>query len=235
MAYNAAQIVALACQVCNVPGRLTQVGQFLNLILANHAQTIDEDVIRKTAIINVSPQAAVPFFYPLPTDYLRFYDVFYLVDGEPFYLNQIELSDLDQQYIGSGVDTYPESFSTDMSQNPQPTAGTSPSIAFYPPTSVPLSITVRYRPQTSDIATPESSAVIPWFPNQLTLLEELCEKAMWLSDDSRSETFRKNVKEDLKRYLAISDDKEGFSQTVKLDGRLFRPRSNFPPSKKTGF
>ena len=235
MAYTAQQLVALACQVCNVPGRTSQVGQMMNIILANHAQTIDEDEIRKTTVLNIGPQATIPYFYALPSDYLRFYDVFYLVDGEPFYLDQMELKDLDKQYASSGIDNYPERFATDVSQNPQATAGSSPSITFYPPPGIPLAVTVRYRPQTADIVTPETSSTVPWFPNQLVLLEELCEKAMWLSDDARSETFRKNVKEDLNRYLSISDDKSGFAQRVQLDPNTFRNRSNFPPSKKTGF
>jgi hypothetical protein len=235
MSYTAAQLVTLACQICNIPGRTAQVGQMLNIILANYAQTMDEDAIRKTTTLSIGPQATIPYFYALPTDYLRYYDVFYLVNGEPFYLEQMELKDLDRQYAGSGVSQYPEMFATDISQVAQATAGTSPSIAFYPPPSIPLTVTVRYRPQTADITTPESSATVPWFPNQLVLLQELAEKAMWLSDDSRSETFRKNAKEDVKKYMAISDDKEGFAMTVKLDPRQFRPRSNFPPSKKTGF
>ncbi len=229
MAYTAAQLVTLALQVCNLPtGRASQVGQMLNIILANHAQTIDEDVIRKTTTLVIGPQATIPYWYTLPTDYLRFYDVFYYVNGEPFYLNQMELSEFDQMYVGSGVSKYPGSFTTDVSQSPVV-------MAFYPPPSVPLSVTVRYRPQTADITAPETSATIPWFPNQLVLLGELCEKAMWLSDDARSSEFRKNVKEDLVRYMSISDDKEGFSMTVKLDPKTFKSPNRLPPSKVTGW
>jgi hypothetical protein len=235
MSYTASQLVTLACQICNVPGRTSQVGQFLNMILADHAQTMDEDTIRKTTTLNISPQAIIPYFYALPSDYLRFYDVFYLVSGEPFYLNQIELKDLDRQFTGSGINNYPESFATDMSQNPQATAGTSPSISFYPPTSVPLAVTVRYRPQTADIVTPETSSTIPWFPNQRILLKELCLEAGSLADDSRVQNWEAEVERRMKKYMIMSDDTEGFSATVKLDARTFRPRSDFPPSKKTGF
>lgn len=235
MSYSASQLVSLACQVCNIPGRALQVGQFLNIILAHYAQTMDEDLIRKTTIINIGPQPTIPYFYALPSDYLRFFDVFYLVNGEPFYLAQMPLTRLDQQYVGNGISNYPEWFATDVSQNAQPTAGSSPSITFYPPPSIPLAVTIRYRPQTSDIATPETSATIPWFPNQMVLLQELCEKAMWLSDDMRRTGFKQEVADNLKKYMSISDDKEGYAQTVKLDPNTFRPRNNFPPSKKTGF
>lgn len=235
MAYTASQLVSLACQVCNVPGRASQVGQFLNIILAHYAQIIPEDQIRKTTFLNIGPQTTIPYFYALPTDYLRYYDVFYLVDGEPFYLDPMELKDLDKQYIGNGIDNYPERFATDVSQNPQSTAGSSPSITFYPPPAVPIQVTVRYYPQTADITTPETSSTIPWFPNQLVLLQDLCAKAMWLSDDARRAGFKEEVEENIKKYVSISDDKSGFAQRVTLDPNAFRPRSNFPPSKKTGF
>lgn len=235
MAYTAAQLVTLAATIAKVPGRTAEVGQMMNIILANYAQTIDEDEIRKTTTLTVGPQATIPYFYALPTDYKRFYDVFYLVDGEPFFLDQMELKDLDRQYAGSGLQDYPDRFATDVSQNPESTAGTSPSMAFYPAPSIPLTITVRYYPQTADITTPETSSTVPWFPNQLVLLQELTEKAMWLSDDARSPQFRAQVKEDIKKYLSISDDKEGFAQTVKLDPNIWRPHGKLPPSKKTGF
>lgn len=235
MSYSASTIVSLVCQICNIKGRESQVGQLLNLILADYAQTMDEDAIRKTTTLNIGPQAVIPYFYALPSDYLRFYDVFYLVSGEPFYLSQMELKDLDQQYTGSGIDNYPEQFATDMSQNPQATAGSSPSIAFFPPPSIPLAVTVRYRPQTADIVTPETSATVPWFPNQRLLMKELCMEAGSLADDARVGGWEQEVERRMKKYLTLSDDSEGFSMTVKLDPRQFRPRSNFPPSKKTGF
>jgi hypothetical protein len=228
--YQAQQLVALACQVCNIPGKAALVGQFLNLILADYAQTIDEDVIRKLTTLNIGPTSTIPHFYNLPADYLRYYDVFYLVQGEPFYLEPFELKDFDKQYAGQGVSNYPDRFTTDV--------GTSPtSIAFYPPPSVPLAVTIRYRPQTADIATPEASAVVPWFPNQLTLLQDLCHKAMWLNSEEapRMELFKAEVDERMRKYLIMKDDTEGFAQRVKLDPNAFRPRPAFPPSKKTGF
>ena len=39
----------------------------------------------------------------------------------------------------------------------------------------------------------------------------------------------------MSKYLEMDDDKEGFSQTVKLDPRAFRSNLNLPPSKKLGF
>ena len=234
--YTAAQLVTLACQVCNCPGRTSQAGQFLNLILANYAQTADLDTIRKTTTLNIGPQATIPYPYPLPSDYLRFYDVFYLVQGEPFYLTQMELKDFDSLFTGQGINNYPERFATDMAVAPGGvTPATAPNMYFYPPPAIPLSVTVRYRPQTGDITTPETSSTIPWFPNQLILLEDLCIKLGDLVDDDRTQGWEIRLNNRMRKYLVMDDDKEGFAQRVKLDPNTFRNPIKLPPSKKLGF
>jgi hypothetical protein len=229
MPYSASQLVSLAGQICDVPGRVSQIGQFLNMILADYAQTMDEDVVRQTTTLNIGPQAVIPYANPLPSNYLRAYDVFYLVQGEPFYVTQMELDEFDKLFTGQGIDNYPERFATDMSQSP-------PAMYFYPPPAIPLAVTIRYRPQTSDITTPETSATIPWFPNQRALLKDLCVDTMMLSDNpQRGALLEKEVERRMNKYLIMSDDKEGYSQQVKLDPNTFRLRGNLPPSKKLGF
>lgn len=235
MAYSAQDLVSLACQICNIPGRAAQVGKMLNMILADYAQTMDLDVIRLTEILNIGPQQVTPYFYPLPADYLRAYDIFYNINGTVFYLNQLPLSQLDAEYTADGISNYPEWYSTDVAQSPQPTAVSAPAIAFYPPPAIPLAVTIRYRPQTSDIVSPESSAIPPWFPNQRTLLTDLCVEAAKLSDDDRGPGWEQEVARRMRKYLTMDDDKEGFSQTVKLDPRTFRNPNTLPPSKKLGF
>ncbi len=228
MPYTASQLVSLAGQVCDLPGRATQIGQFLNMVLADYAQTMDLDTIRINTVLNIGPTATIPFPYPLPANYLRAYDLFYLVAGQPFYLGQCELKDFDQLFTGQGIDNYPERYATDMSQTP-------PVMYFYPPPAIPLAVTLRYRPQTSDISAPESSSVVPWFPNQRVLLKDLCVEAMQLSDDPRKGDLENEVERRMRKYLIMDDDKEGFSQTVKLDPNVFRNRGSLPPSKKLGF
>ncbi len=239
MALQAQQLISLACQICNIPGRQAQAGQMLNLILADYAQTLDEDTIRKTTTLSIGPQASIPYPYPLPIDYLRMYDIFYLVNGEPFYLTQMELKDFDALFTGDGISNYPERWATDMavaSGGAITSPATAPNIYFYPPPAQALSVTVRYRPQTGDIATPETSTVIPWFPNQLTLLKELCiQVGDAAGGEDRAPRWEREVERRMRKYLIMSDDKEGYSQTVKLDPNTFRNRQNLPPSKKTGF
>lgn len=229
MGYSAAQLVSLACQICQCPGRTVSGGQLLNLILANYAQTMDLDTIRLDGMLNIGPQTTIPFFYSLPDDYLRMYDINYNVQGTTFTPKQFTLAELDQEYTAQGIANYPEWYATDVSKSPV-------EIAFFPPPSVPLTILFRYRPQTSDIVNPESSAAVPWFANQLILLKDLC---IQLGDvaggDDRSDRWEKEVERRMSKYLQMDDDKEGYSQTVKLDGRFFRNPGRLPPSKKLGF
>ncbi len=233
--YTAAQIITLACQVCNCPGRTSQAGQFLNMILADYAQTEDFDTIRQTTTLNISAQPAIPYPWPLPSNYLRAYDVFYLVNGEPFYLTQMELDDFDKLFTGTGVANYPTRFATDMAVSPGGAVATAPNMYFYPPPQIPLAVTVRYRPQTSDITAPETSTVVPWFPNQLILIEDLCVKLGDLVGDDRTTGWEARLEKRMRKYLIMDDDKEGFSQKVKLDPNSFRSNRNLPPSKLLGF
>lgn len=237
MAYSAKQLVSLASQISKVnTGMAPQVGQFLNMILAEYAQTMDLDSIRKSTTFNVSGRYTGIGFnnsgYQLPTDYLREVQVFYNVNGTIFDLDQISLEKYNTLFQSPGIANYPESFATDISQQAVSTYG-SPLIYFWPPPAIPLSINLLYRPQTTDITTPEASNIIPWFPNQRILLRDLCVDACVLSDDSRAAEFKKDVEERMRKYLIMDDDKEGYAQTVKLDRQLFRPTRDLPPTKQT--
>jgi hypothetical protein len=223
MAYTAAQLVSLACQIAKTPGMLTQAGQFMNMILADYAQTMDLDVIRLTYTLNINAGSAS---YALPANFLRSDEVFYNVNGTIFYLNQIPLSDYDQEFQGPGISNYPQQYATDIAQS------TGPTIYFWPPPALPLAVTLRYRPQTTDITTPETSSVIPWFPNQRLLLKDLCVELFALADDSRGAATMAEVESRMKKYLVMDDDKEGFARQVILDRRFFRPNGNARNTKQ---
>lgn len=235
---TAQQLVTLACQICNAPGRAVQAGQLLNMILNTYALTLDLDTVRLTTTLNTGPQPVIPYFYPLPSNYLRMSDgdIFYNVLGEVFKPKQFSLAELDASYTASGISNYPEWWATDIAAVPQPTAGTSPSIAFYPPPAIPIVMTARYRPKSLDITSPESSASIPYYPDQLGLLKELCIHVGDVAGgDDRSTRWEKEVERRMRKYLTMDDDKEGYAQTVKLDARNFRSNQNLPPSKLLGF
>ena len=230
MPYTSSQLISLACQITKQPGFISQAGQFLNMILEDYCQTIeDQDTIRQTTTINiggtVSPGGGMGASYALPANHLRTREVFYLVNGEPFYLNQIPLSDYDQLFVGPGVDNYPQSFAIQVETSPH-------TIWFWPPPAIPLAVTVRYQPLLGAIPNPETSSVVPWFPNQRILLRELCVDMLMLGDDTaRKQDLQRDIEKKMSAYLIMDDDKEGYARTVKLDRRMFRPRDNYPPSK----
>lgn len=237
MAYSAKQLVALACQIAKVqPGMQSQVGQFLNMILADYAQTMDLDSIRKT--VQFSASAAYTGIglngagYLLPVDYLREVQVFYNVNGTIFNLSPMALEQYTTLFQGIGVADYPEEFATDISQQAVAAYG-APVMYFWPPPAISLTMNLLYRPQVSDITGPETSSVIPWFPNQRILLRDLCVDTMLLGDDSRKAETIKEVEVRMRKYLIMKDDREGFAQTVKLDPLKFKNNVNLPPTKLT--
>lgn len=226
MALTAAQIVALSCQVCRVPGMTAQAGQFLNMVLQNLAQVYDFDFERKTnASLSILASSAS---YSLPSDHLRTREVFYSINGTIFYLTQWPLEEYDQLFQGPGISNYPDRYAIQVETTPH-------TILFYPPPAQPLTVTVRYQPTPDDITMPETSSVIPWFPNQQILLKELNAMVSMLSDDERSIDFEKRAEKSLSKFLVNSDDKEGYAQQVQLDRRTYRVRDNAKPTKQTVF
>lgn len=235
--YSAKQLVALGCQIAKVgTGMASQAGQFLNMILAEYAQTMDLDSIRKTITFAVSAAYTGRGFngagYLLPTDYLREVQVFYNVNGTIFNLDPIALEKYTTLFQGTGIADYPESFATDISEQAVANYG-APVIYFWPPPAIPLTMNLLYRPQTADINAPETSNTIPWFPNQRILLRDLCVDLMLLSDDARKDDLQNEVEKRMRKYLIMKDDKEGYAIQVKLDPQLFRPKNNLPPTKIT--
>lgn len=226
MALQAQQIVALALSAGRgTSGYMTQAGQFLNLILSYLAQTYDFDELRKTAVLNVTGAGAS---YALPADYLRAREVFYSVNGTIFYLNQIPLEEYDQCFQGPGISNYPEQFATQIETSP-------PTIYFWPPPALSLAVSVRYQSQPADILTPETSSVVPWFPNQQYLIKRLTADIAMLTDDTRHQSLLAEAVQILDRYLMIDDDKSGYAQQVTLDRRRFRSTGSLKPTKQTGF
>jgi len=237
VAYSAKQLVSLACQIAKVQqGMAPQVGQFMNMVLEEYAQTLDLDTIRKTTSFSVSAASTgigvTKSGYLLPTDYLREVQVFYNVNGTIFDLDPIDLEKYYTLFQGTGIADYPESFATDISQQAVLTNG-APVIFFWPPPAIALTVNLLYRPLVGAITGPETSNVIPFFPNQRILLKDVCVDAMMLSDDNRGADLEKEVERRMRKYLIMKDDREGIAQTVKLDPQKFRPVNALPPTKQT--
>lgn len=240
---TSAQIVAIATQQAKVPGYTSQAGQLLNSILSDLCQTYDLDLAKGTFNFNFNPalqttpiypnlqQGAGP--YPLPADFLRMVDdkdAMWFLLGVPYPMIPCDLSEYDNLVQQAGLQSYPYIFATDMSQSP-------PNLVVYPPPSGAYPCMIRYRRQMPDIATPETSSVVPWFPNQQYLLTRLSGELMRISDDERaavwlgdSDVGSQGI---LDRYLKMKDDQNTRAKTVKLDRRMFGRRFSTLANTKT--
>lgn len=235
MPLSAATICGLARQKAKTPGMATQSGQFLNAILSDLCQTYDLDVAKGLSQFNFQPGlggGVVGGPYPLPADYLRsiFMDVFYSISGYPYFMKAIDLAEFDQTPQAPGLQSFPNFYATDMSQTP-------PVMWVYPAPSGAYPVTIRYFRQMPDIATPETSNVVPWFPNQDYLITKLAGMLMGISDDSRADSFlgrnaaKTGAQDILDRYLMLKDDFINRSDSVKMDQRRFGSGNRVLPTK----
>lgn len=249
MALTASQIIALACQDAHVPGMTAQAGQTLNMVLSDLCQTYDFALARKTFYFNFNPglvaQVGNSIYgsgpYPLPADFLRCADgrsVFWTLQGVPYFLVPIDLSEFDGTVQQAGLQSYPYWFCTDLSLGDEgANADTTPMAYVYPPPSGAFPVTVRYYSQMADIVTPETSQVVPWFPSQTYLRTRVAGEMMKLADDDRYQSFLGEGPEGaqgiLRRYLMLKDDSSDRATTVTLDRRRFGSRYSSLPNTKT--
>ena len=232
MALTAAQIVNLACQIAKCPGFTSQAGQFLNAILSDLSQTYDFEIARgkyNFSFNSVAGSGSGP--YTLPTNWLRGKDksIFYTIDGVPYPMINIELDQYDDLTNTAGLNSYPNYYATDMSQSP-------PAMYVWPPASGSYPVTARYYKQMTDIFSPETSSVIPWFQNTQYLVTELAARLMDITDDERKEVKRAEAKDLLTHFLKMKDDRGGKVNQVQLDRRVFRNNFNrLPDTKNIGW
>lgn len=242
MALTAAQIVSLACQDSSTQGYTAQAGELLNVVLQELCQNYDLDVARGTTVFNFSTgQATNPALYPnvtpgggpyaLPADFLRMYnnkDAIWYLQGVAYPMIPCDISDYDNLVQQAGQQAYPYIFATDTSQSP-------PNLLIWPPPSGSYQCMIRYRRQMPDIATPETSSTVPWFPNSQYLRTRLAGEMMKIADDDRWERFLgdgpSGAQGILHRYLLMQGDNNDRAQEVKLDRRRFG--NNFATLKNT--
>lgn len=242
MPLQAQQICELARQASKGAGYRAQSGQLLNSILGDLCQKHDFDLAKKTLNFNLTPAAAHignlnaqlasgPFI--LPADYLRtkINDVLYFPNGLgniPMRLRPIDLGEFDGLVQQAGFQNYPVFWVTDMSQSP-------PLAYVWPPASGAYPLMVRYASQMPDIATPETSTTVPWFPSQEYLRIKLTASLMEITGDTRKLAWDANADDVLRGYLLMKDDSSNRTQRVVLDGRRFgRNWSRLPRSKAFG-
>jgi hypothetical protein len=242
LALTAQQIVSLATAAAKAPGFHQRAGMLLNSILSDLCQTYDLDIARgvvtfNLALDNGTGNGSGP--YPLPADYLRCdpRDVFYTILGVKYVMIPYDLAEFDALVQQAGIASYPDCYATDLSlQN-----SAVPVLYVWPPASGAYPVTVRYRRQMPDIDTPETSAVVPWFPNTSYLITRLTGELMRITDDERYQSFLGTGSEGaqgiLDRFLKLTNDKSDRAITVSLDRRRFGTNNfnRLPNTKEVGF
>ena len=252
---TAQQIVTRACEIAKVPGFVVQGGQFLNMILGDLCQDYDFQAARRTSYFNMNPGLSAVVGapvagsgpYTLPADFLRCQDenaAWYPINGTPRRLQPVDLSKFDMLVQQIGLQSYPAILTIDMSptdsvQQGQVAPG-GPQAYVWPPPSGAFPVTLRYFCQMPDIATPETSSTVPWFPNQNYLITRLAGELMRIADDSRMASYLGPGPEGadgiLLKYLKLVDDKSNRLQSVRLDTMRFgRGTSHLPMSKFVGW
>jgi hypothetical protein len=246
---QAQQIVNLACQAASCPGYTAQAGQLLNVILQELCQTYDFDTAKRFYTFNFDPGLATLVGnaqigsgpYPLPADFLRCVgsgkDCYWTLLGVPYPMIPIDLSEFDMTVQQAGLASYPYWFCTDVSPNDSEQQGLAgQAFAYvYPPPSGAYPVFLRYYSQMPDIVTPETSTVVPWFPNTQYLRTRLTGELFAITDDERAVAYlgdtAMGAQGILNRYLKLKDDKSDRAQTVQLDRRRFS--GNFQKLRNT--
>lgn len=205
---------------------VSQAGQLLNMILADLAQTYDLGLATTTTtfVFNVALGSG-PIV--LPADFLRVKPkgFFFTYSGVPYVLIPIDLDEYDALVQQGGIANFPEFYATDFETTPV-------QMFVWPPPSGAYAATLRYFKQPADISTPETSAVVPWFPNQRTILQSLTGLMCELADDDRSDNFEIKAQAALERYLKLKDDPDGKAKLITLDRRQFGRSFNRLPNTK---
>lgn len=223
---TAAQIVADALQIAKCPGFTAQGGRALNLVLDDLAQHRNLKVNLVTSTIALAANSNGPF--PLEADYLRTYDLFYLIDGDPYFLEPCSLRQYDAEPQQSGLSNYPYEFATDLSEVATGGLG---KMYVYPKTPTPYTLTHRYYLKQPQIASPETSATVPWFEDQDYLMAATAMRMMRITDDARYDKWEADSEAMLRKHLMTEGDEQQVVKEVKLDPRRFHVGGRVKPTK----
>lgn len=223
---TAAQIVTLACQIAKCPGFTQQGGQCLNLALDDLVLHRDLKMLRQQETINIQIGINGPF--TLPADYLRTYDLFYTVNNFPYFLYPLSQEEYDQLFKDPSIANYPYAYTTDLTG--QQTQGPS-QLFIFPQSTSALAMTHRYMIKMPDIATPESSGTVPWFPDQDYLVHATAMRLMKITDDARYDTFVKTGEEMLRTHIIMEGDEQKVVKSVRLDPNRFHMNRTLRPTK----
>lgn len=226
MPLTSAQIVGDALSISKCPGFTSQGGRALNFVLTDLVLHRNLKVNLVSGSIAVQQGSVGP--YNLEADYLRTYEMFYLVNGEPYFMSPASRTEFDaDNYSGVG-NGYPTEYATDLS----PVAGGGLGLLYiFPPSNTALSVTHRYFLKRPEITTPESSQSVPWFEDQDYLVQATAMRMMRITDDARYNDFVTMCENMLRTHLLTEGDEQQVVKSVQLDPRMFRTGGGSRPTK----
>jgi len=226
MPLTSAQIVADALAIAKCPGFTAQGGRALNLVLADLVTHRNLKVNCITSEISVPANSNGPF--NLPLNYLRTYDIFYMIDDEPYFLTPSSRVQFDSEPSKSTTSSYPNTWTSDLS----PVANQLPGQLYINPRSnQQLTLTHRFMCKRDDIVIPETNQSIPWFEDQDYLIHATALRMMRITDDSRYSIFEGDCTRMLFHHLLTEGDEQQVLKTIALDPRRFRSNSRLKSTK----
>jgi hypothetical protein len=83
------------------------------------------------------------------------------------------------------------------------------------------------------ITTPETSTVLPWFPDQDYLIKATAARLMEITDDTRYDSFVAQCDAMLRTHLIMEGDEQAVVKSVRLDPRRFHTNRTLKPTKIT--
>lgn len=230
MALTSAQIVADALAVAKCPGFTSQGGRALNFVLDDLCLHRNLKVDLVTSFVSVPVFSNGPI--NLEADYLRTYEMSYVVQGETYFLDPCTLKQFDAEIQTPGIANYPYEYATDLS--PVATGGVG-LLYIYPQSGTPLTVTHRYYLKRAQIATPESSVVVPWFEDQDYLIEATAFRMMRITDDTRYDRWEQLCEKMILKHLLTEGDEQQVVKEVQLDPRRFKIKRGLKSTKQDPF
>lgn len=227
MTISAQQIVADAATIAKAPGFIQIGGRQLNLVLNDLCLHRDLKMNRISASIAIQIGSNGPF--TLETNYLRTYDLFYTINNFPYFLFPMGQDEYDALFKDPSIANYPYAFTTDLTNQATQTAG---QLFIFPQSTSALSLTHRYMINRPDIASPESSSTVPWFPDQDYLVRATALRIMDITDDARRAAFKKECEDMLRTHLIMGDgDEQKVVKSIRLDPQRFHVNRSLRPTK----
>jgi hypothetical protein len=223
---SAAQIVADALAIAKCPGFVTQGGRALNFVLEDLCMHRNLKVNLVTQTIVATSGSNGPF--NLEANYLRTYDLSYIVSGEPYFLNPASLREYDAENLQTGATNYPYEWASDLSAVASGGVGL---LYIYPSFLSQTNLKHRYYLSQTDLVSPETNSSVPWFSDQDYLIQATAMRMMRITDDSRYERFMMDCDKMLFAHLLTEGDEQQVVKEVKLDPRRFKIGALNKPDK----